>query len=60
VLALGPTTPLSPVLFDYGVSIASGAVVQQIDAVLRHVQQGANFRQVRRAGVRLVNISPTV
>jgi uncharacterized protein (DUF4213/DUF364 family) len=56
VLVLGPSTPLSPVLFDYGVHILSGAVVQDTEAVLRAVSQGANFRQVHRQGVRLVTI----
>ena len=56
VLVLGPSTPLSPVLFDYGVHILSGSLVENIDAVLRAVGEGANFRQVRRYGVRLVTM----
>ncbi|PWH16531.1 MAG: hypothetical protein DDG58_09460 [Ardenticatenia bacterium] len=56
VLMLGPSTPLSPVLFDYGVHILSGSLVEDIDAVLRAVSEGANFRQVRRYGVRLVTM----
>ena len=56
VLVLGPSTPLSPVLFDYGVHILSGSVVEDVDAVLRAVSEGANFRQVRRYGVRLVTM----
>ena len=56
VLLLGPTTPLSPILFDHGVHLLSGAVVEDIDMVLRAVSQGANFRQVHRQGVRLVTI----
>jgi uncharacterized protein (DUF4213/DUF364 family) len=56
VIILGPSTPLSPVLFDYGVDILSGAVVTAIEPVLRTVSQGGDFRQVHRAGVRLVNI----
>ncbi len=56
VLLLGPTTPLSPTLFEYGVHILSGAVVENVDAVLHAVSQGANFRQVRRQGVRLVTM----
>jgi hypothetical protein len=56
VLMLGPSTPLSPILFDYGVHLLSGAVVEDIDAVLRAVSQGADFRQVHRQGVRLVTL----
>ena len=56
VLLLGPTTPLSPILFDYGVHILSGSIVEDVDGVLETVAQGGNFRQVRRAGVRLVTI----
>jgi uncharacterized protein (DUF4213/DUF364 family) len=56
VLVLGPSTPLSPALFDFGVRILSGAVVENAEAVLRAVSQGANFRQVHRQGVRLVTM----
>lgn len=53
-MLLGPSTPLSPILFDYGIDILSGALVEDIDATLHAVSQGAGFRQVHRAGVRLV------
>ncbi len=56
VIVLGPSTPLSPLFFDYGVHLVSGAVVEDIDAVLSAVRQGANFHQVHRAGVRLVTM----
>jgi len=56
VLVLGPSTPLSPIMFEYGVQVVSGAVVEDIDAVLCAVSQGANFRQVHRHGVRLVTM----
>jgi len=56
VIVLGPSTPLTPVLWDYGVDWLSGAVVENVEAVLRAVSQGGNFRQVHRAGVRLVNM----
>ena len=56
VLVLGPSTPLSPVLFDYGVQYLSGSLVMDIESVMRAVRQGANFRQVHRAGVRLVTM----
>lgn len=56
VILLGPSTPLSPLLFEYGVDLLSGAAVTAIEPVLKVVSQGGNFRQVHRAGVRLVNM----
>jgi len=55
VLMLGPTTPLSPVLFDYGVDMLAGAVVTDPPVALRHAAEGSIFRQMR--GVRLVTWS---
>jgi uncharacterized protein (DUF4213/DUF364 family) len=46
VLVLGPSTPLSPILFDYGVDAISGAVISDIPAALAAISQGANFRQI--------------
>jgi uncharacterized protein (DUF4213/DUF364 family) len=54
VVILGDTTPLSPVLFDYGVSALSGTRVIDPETVLLCVSQGATFRQIR--GVRLLTI----
>jgi hypothetical protein len=56
VLVLGPSTPLSPILIKHGVHILSGSVVEDVEAVLQAVSQGANFRQVHRHGVRLVTM----
>ena len=56
VLVLGPSTPLSPILFEHGVHILCGSVVTAVEPVLKAIQQGANFRQVHRAGVRLVTM----
>ncbi len=55
-LLLGPSTPLSPVLFDWGIDILSGAVVDNVEAVLSALSQGADFRQLHRLGVRLVSM----
>jgi uncharacterized protein (DUF4213/DUF364 family) len=55
VLLLGPSTPLSPVLFDTGLSALSGTVVDDVERVLLSVGQGATFRQIkRRGGLRLL------
>lgn len=54
VLILGPSTPLSPVLFDHGATIISGTLVIDEAAVHRTVGQGASFKQVE--GVRLVTL----
>ena len=55
VMMLGPSTPLSPLLFNHGVSILSGSKVVDEAAVLRTVSQGATFQQVE--GVRLLNLT---
>jgi len=58
VLMLGPTTPLSPVLFDYGVDLVAGTrVIDPLEA-LTTASQAANFRQMR--GVRLVTMAKDV
>lgn len=54
VIILGGTTPLSPVLFDYGVDALSGTHVVDTEQVLRCVSQGATFRQLK--GVRLLTM----
>lgn len=55
VMVLGPSTPLSPVLFDHGVDLLSGAQVVDEAAALLTIQQGAAFPQVR--GARLVTVT---
>lgn len=57
VMLLGPTTPLSPVLFNYGVNIIAGSRVIDEDMVLHTVGQGATFQQFK--GVRLLTFTST-
>lgn len=57
VLLLGPSTPLSPLLFAHGVQVLSGTRVDDIDTVVHLVSQGATFQQIHRAGVRLVTMA---
>jgi uncharacterized protein (DUF4213/DUF364 family) len=54
VMVLGPSTPLSPVMFKHGATIISGARVVDEAAVIRTVSQGATFQQVE--GVRLLTL----
>lgn len=55
-LLIGPSTPLSPILFEHGITILSGAVVEDIDNAVQSVLQGANFRQLHHHGVKLVSM----
>jgi uncharacterized protein len=51
-MMLGPTTPLSPILFDYGFDFLSGIAVEDEDKVLRYLSQGATFREME--GIKLL------
>lgn len=57
VIVAGPSTPLSPVLFEHGVHELCGAIVEDVEAVLRVVAEGQGFHGVHQAGVQLVTIS---
>jgi uncharacterized protein (DUF4213/DUF364 family) len=54
IVVLGGTAPLSPVLFDYGVSAVAGTLVIDPENVLRCVSQGATFRQI--SGIELLTM----
>ena len=54
VLVLGPSTPLAPQLFKFGISFLSGARVIDEEAAWLTIQQGAMFQQVK--GVKLVTM----
>lgn len=55
VMLLGPSTPLSPRLFDYGIKVLAGAQVVDADAARQGIAQGASLRQLE--GVRLVTLT---
>lgn len=56
VMILGPTTPLSPLWFEYGVNIISGTRVTDPDLTLRLVSQGVVFSQFKGRGIKLLSM----
>jgi uncharacterized protein (DUF4213/DUF364 family) len=54
VMLLGPSTPLTPILFDFGVDLLSGVEVVDIEMALASVIQGVTFRHMQ--GVRRVTM----
>jgi len=56
-MMLGPSTFLSPVMFDYGFHLISGAYVEHINPALKTMSEGGTFKQVHQAGVRLVTMT---
>ncbi len=49
---------MSEVLFDYGLDVVSGSMVTDEALVLRHISEGANFRQLKRGGgIRLLTMT---
>lgn len=54
VMVIGPTTPISPILFQYKISYISGFNVIDEVTTTAAVQQGASFTQL--SGARLISI----
>ena len=46
-VVLGPSTPLSPLLFDYGADALSGSLVRDIPSVIAQVKEATPFRFVK-------------
>lgn len=53
-IILGPSTPLTPVLFDYGIDALSGTIVNDVKLLLKSLSQGATFKELK--GKKLVTI----
>jgi len=57
VVLTGPTSPLSPLLFEYGIDAICGTRVVNAEEVVRYVSQAATFRQIHGHGVRLLTMT---
>ena len=55
VLLIGPTSPISPVLFDHGIDAICGTKVVDEEKVIRSISEGATFKEV--TGVRLLTLT---
>jgi len=55
VALVGPGTPLSPRLFEYGIEILSGLVIEDAEGLARTVAEGGAAKALKRHG-RLVTL----
>ncbi len=56
-VVVGPSTPLTPLLFEYGASALAGTVVMDGERAWRFVAEGGD-RRVFAHGVRMVKVDP--
>lgn len=56
IMVLGPSTPLSPVWFEHGVSLVSGTRVIDPEVVFRLISEGITFSQFKGRGVKLLSL----
>jgi hypothetical protein len=54
VVLIGPTSPLSPILFDYGINAICGSKTIDPDQLIRSISEGATFKEVK--GVKLLTL----
>ena len=54
IVMVGPTSPLSPVLFNWGIDVISGTKVIEPEKAICSISEGAIFPQVE--GVKLLNM----
>lgn len=57
VVLTGPTSPLTPVLFEFGIDAICGIRVVDADEVAHYISQAATFKQIRGHGVRLLTLA---
>jgi len=55
VVLVGPTSPLSSFLFEYGIDAICGSKITDSDKLIRSISEGATFKEV--TGVRLLTLT---
>lgn len=58
LVLVGPSVPLTPLWFQYGVDLVAGTVVMKPESVRQVVLEGGH-RQIFSAGARMVQMAPT-
>lgn len=58
IVLIGPTSPLSPILFDYGIDVICGVKIIDSEKVIRLISEGATFKEV--TGVKLLTLTKMV
>lgn len=56
IVVAGPTTPLHPLMFDYGINTLGGLVVENEESVWRSVAEGGQ-KELFSSGSRMVTVS---
>jgi uncharacterized protein (DUF4213/DUF364 family) len=54
---IGPTIPVSSILFDYGIDVICGTKVIDLQKLIRSISEGATLKEV--SGVRLLTLTRT-
>jgi uncharacterized protein (DUF4213/DUF364 family) len=53
-IVIGPTTPLSPVLFSHGADVLAGCQLVKPDAVFAGIREGMSFRELKKLGIQFI------
>jgi uncharacterized protein (DUF4213/DUF364 family) len=53
-IIIGPTTPLSPVLFSHGADVLAGCQVVSPEPVFEGIRNGMSFREFKKLGVQFI------
>jgi hypothetical protein len=54
IMLVGPSTPLSPILFDFGIDLISSTLVADVEKARESFSRGAKFREAQ--GLRFVSL----